>query len=156
MGSGAGVSAQPAAPEVADATSPLLTTALAAHAAGLCVYAPKQDGSKMPAAQSWAQFQNRQTTEKEVRRLYAQPWRTGIGYFTGTSSGNLEVLDFDDEEAWVEYQQLITDHELDELWTRVTTGYHEVTPSGGHHIFWRSESVEGNKKVASAQAPRRD
>ena len=49
-----------------------------------------------PTATTWAQYQERQTTEKEIRRLYANPQRTGIGYFTGKSSGNLEVLDFDD------------------------------------------------------------
>ena len=76
-------------------------TAIAADVAGICVVPPKQDGSKAPDVRSWAVYQRRRTTEKELTHWFADLRRTGIGYVCGQVSGGLELLDFDDRaSAW--------------------------------------------------------
>jgi replicative DNA helicase len=121
--------------------------ALTAYDAGLCVVPPKQDGSKAPAGE-WRRYQSRRPTRNQVSAWYEDPDTTGIGYICGGVSGGLEVLDFDDEAAWSEYQTLIADHDLDAPWKRLTDGYLERTPEGGYHVFWRTDVPEGNTKLA--------
>ena len=85
--------------------TPFSDIARAAHAAGICVIPPKQDGSKAPDAASWTEYQRRLPTDAELTRWYADPRRAGIGYVCGRISGGLELLDFDDHaSAWDAFQ----------------------------------------------------
>jgi putative DNA primase/helicase len=132
----------------------IYTNALAAHDAGLCVLPPRQDGSKMPDAVSWTEYQHRLPTESELRAWYDSDRRSGLGFVTGRISGGLEVLDFDDRaSAWDDFQTLVDDHGLGDLWDRVTGGYLERTPGGGYHVLFRSPDPSGSTKLA--QRPKR-
>ncbi len=128
--------------------------ARAAQAAGICVLPPKQDGSKAPDALSWTEYQRRLPTDVEVTRWYDDPRRAGIGYVCGRISGGLELLDFDDHaSAWDDFQELVEDNGLGDLWTRITSGYLERTPAGGYHVLFRSPHPSGAIKLA--QRPKR-
>ena len=67
----------------------------AAHAAGLCVLPPKQDGSKAPDVTSWTEYQRRLSTAVELTRWYSDPRRSGIAEPTALAvagSGMTSVL----------------------------------------------------------------
>ena len=118
-----------------------VATAMAYLAAGLsCLPATK--ARKHPAIGSWKNWQSRLPTEVEVRAWFSNP-HDAICVVSGKVSGNLECMDFDQHgelfAAWME---------------KVDTGLLaklviEQTPSGGYHVFYRSEEpVEGNLKLA--------
>ena len=118
-----------------------VATAMAYLAAGLsCLPATK--ARKHPAIGSWKNWQSRLPTEVEVRAWFSNP-HDAICVVAGAVSGNLECMDFDQHgelfAAWME---------------KVDTGLLaklviEQTPSGGYHVFYRSEEpVEGNLKLA--------
>ena len=71
--------------------------ALTAHALGLCVLPPREDGSKGPIAPggTWKGFQHHRPTEAELAGWYGS--RTGVGLVCGSISGNLELFEFDDK-----------------------------------------------------------
>jgi energy-coupling factor transporter ATP-binding protein EcfA2 len=80
----------------------------------------------------------------------------GIGVLCGITSGNLEVIDIDSKyqqhrSLFESIKEMICNGEVgqrdgQELWDSLTI---EKSPSGGAHIFYRCEAVEGNKKLAS-------
>ena len=118
-----------------------VATAMAYLAAGLsCLPATK--ARKHPAIGSWKNWQSRLPTKVEVRAWFSNP-HDAICVVAGAVSGNLECMDFDQHgelfAAWME---------------KVDTGLLaklviEQTPSGGYHVFYRSEEpVEGNLKLA--------
>ena len=81
-----------------------LQAAMDALGAGINVIPPKQDGSKRPDCIEWTSAQAVMTTEASLLAQYRTS-RTGVGWVTGSISGNLEVLDFDDRSTWAEYQK---------------------------------------------------
>jgi putative DNA primase/helicase len=127
----------------------------AAHAAGICVIPPKQDGSKAPDAVSWTIYQQQRPTLSDLAGWYADSWRSGLGYICGQISGGLELLDFDDRaSAWDAYTDLVADNGLGQLWQRIIDGYLERTPAGGLHALFRSPHPTGARKLA--QRPKRE
>ena len=66
--------------------------ALAAHAAGLCVVPPREDGSKAPIG-PWKRYMLARPTLEELDGWYGP--RTGIGLVCGTVSRGLEMLEFE-------------------------------------------------------------
>ena len=122
------------------ATIPV-ATAMAYLAAGLsCLPAAK--AKKRPSIGGWKTWQSRLPTKVEVKAWFSNP-HDAICVVSGNVSGNLECMDFDQHgelfAAWME---------------KVDTGLLaklviEQTPSGGYHVFYRSEEpVEGNLKLA--------
>ena len=120
--------------------------ALCAHRAGLCVLPPKEDGSKAPDTSEWTTRQTIRTTEAEVLDFYANG-RTGLGVITGTVSGGLELLDFDEHEVFAAFRERAIECGLGELWQRIADGYLEETPNGAH-VFYRCAEISGNTKLA--------
>jgi len=118
-----------------------VATAMAYLAAGLsCLPATK--AKKHPAIGSWKNWQSRLPTEVEVRAWFSNQ-HDAICVVSGKVSGNLECMDFDNHgelfAAWME--KVDTD-----LLSKLVI---EQTPSGGYHVFYRSEEpVEGNLKLA--------
>ena len=117
-----------------------VATAMAYLAAGLsCLPATK--ARKHPAIGSWKNWQSRLPTKVEVKAWFSNP-HDAICVVSGKVSGNLECMDFDQHgelfAAWME---------------KVDTGLLaklviEQTPSGGYHVFYRSEEpVGGNLKL---------
>src|SRR4051794_32406230 len=120
-----------------------------AHAAGICVVPPKQDGSKAPDADAWTEFQRRLPTDTELARWYGDGSRTGLGFICGQISGGLELLDFDDRaSAWEDFQRLADDTGLGSLWARVTSASLDRPPAGGYHVLFRSPHPSGATKLA--------
>ena len=122
------------------ATIPV-ATAMAYLAAGLsCLPAAK--AKKHPAIGSWKNWQKRLPTKVEVKAWFSNR-HDAICVVSGKVSGNLECMDFDNHgelfAAWME--------KIDtSLLSRLVI---EQTPSGGYHVFYRSEEpVAGNLKLA--------
>lgn len=118
-----------------------VATAMAYLAAGLsCLPATK--AKKRPSIGGWKTWQTRLPTAVEVKAWFSNP-HDAICVVAGAVSGNLECMDFDQHgelfAAWME---------------KVDTGLLaklviEQTPSGGYHVFYRSEEpVDGNLKLA--------
>lgn len=118
-----------------------VATAMAYLAAGLsCLPATK--ARKHPAIGSWKNWQSRLPTKVEVKAWFSNP-HDAICVVSGKVSGNLECMDFDQRgelfAAWMEKVDT-------ELLAKLVI---EQTPSGGYHVFYRSEEpVEGNLKLA--------
>lgn len=125
--------------------SGLLTHALAAHEAGLCVLPPKGNGMKAPLV-PWTTYQHRRSTPDEIRRWYAQG-RTGIGVVLGETSGGLELLEFDDVLAYRHFTSIADKAGIGELVERIEAGYLEESPNGIHWLY-RCSQIEGNTKLA--------
>ncbi len=126
----------------------LLDTALAAHAAGLCVLPPRQDGTKAPRADNgeWNQFESTRSTEAEIRLWYSGGL-TGIGYVCGAVSGGLEALDFDDQDIYKQYKELVREAGLGDIADRIEEGYSEASPRGIHWLY-RCSAIGGSTKLA--------
>jgi len=112
--------------------------------AGLCILTADLK-SKKPAMGRWKKYQDRLPTDIELNAwLTNHP--SALCIVTGTVSGNLELMDFDDHgrayEPWraaVEAQEPgLADHLVVER-----------SQSGGIHVIYRCEApVDGNRKLA--------
>jgi putative DNA primase/helicase len=141
----------------------LLEIALQAVDLGLSVVPPRQDGSKAPCADvqvtngdgqttyTWAPYQTTPATREHVLDWYRSGSRTGIGLACGVNS--LECFEFDDEATYREFVRAAAELGLDELVTRIESGYCERTPSGGTHWLFYCDAVRGNTKLACRPKP---
>ncbi len=136
----------------------LLDEALAAHAAGLTVVPPRQDGTKRPDG-TWKHYETTRPTVEAIRAQYANG-RTGLGVVCGATSGNLEMLELDHPAAgldrdgtWRALCDTARTAGCYDLLERVILGYAEITPSGGVHLLYRCTGpVDGNTKLARRPA----
>ncbi|MFI6477383.1 phage/plasmid primase, P4 family [Nonomuraea sp. NPDC050663] len=123
-----------------------------AHQAGLCVIPVKNDGSKAPVF-NWKTFQAERPSLDVVNAWFSDDRYDGFGVICGAVSGNVEMLELEGravtEGVFNAYFDLLHDHNLSDLWERVTSGYCEMTPSGGLHILMRVDGEpRGNTKLA--------
>lgn len=119
--------------------------ALEAFAAGLCVLPPREDGTKAPVG-VWAVRQKVLSTLAELDRWYGH--RTGLGIVTGSVSGGVTCLEFDDRAAYDSFKSS-SPPEVAAIVERLEAGYLESTPGGGVHWLYRCSLVFGNTKLAS-------
>jgi putative DNA primase/helicase len=129
----------------------LLDTALVAHAAGLAVLPPKEDGSKAPITNGqgeWA-VKIKRPSETQIRAWYGP--RTGLGALGGRISGGLEALDFDLRHVCGAFVGAGEDWGIANLIARIRTGYDELTPNGEHWLYLCTET--GCVKLAWRPAP---
>jgi P4 family phage/plasmid primase-like protien len=135
----------------------ILATAHALYDAGMCVLPAAPDGTKRPAV-AWKEYQQHRPTREQLDQWFGDGRRTGLGVITGAVSGNLEMLEFEgravSEGMLAHYTELADAAGLGELWKHVTTGYTEMTPSGGIHVLYRvaGGDVTGNTKLARRPA----
>lgn len=133
-------------------TNELLTTALRFLRAGISVVPVANDGTKRPAF-AWQRFQSELPTADELVSWF-KDGVDGVGVVTGAVSGNLEMLELEGKavagKMHLEIAEIANSSGLGELWTRLNTGYVELTPSGGLHWLYRvSDGVlPGNTKLA--------
>ena len=126
--------------------------ALRAHRAGLCVVPPREDGTKIPDADGWKQYQDRQPTPAELAAWYANG-RTGVGIVCGL--GGVEFFDFDESDAFEEYATRARASGLGELFERVSSGYLEQTPKDGRHFAIRHSDLHFDAvETPEASTPR--
>ena len=117
-------------------------TALGYLASGLSCL-PSSRALKRPTVSGgWKVFQSRLPSVDEVKTWFSTP-HDAICVVTGSVSGNLECIDFDNRgELFAAWMQKIEPRLLARLVV-------ERTQSGGYHVFYRSEGkVEGNMKLA--------
>lgn len=125
-------------------------------AAGYSVVPARTDGTKAPAA-FWKQYQQRCPTTAELDAWLSSGEYDGIGLVCGAVSGNLEMLELEGRavaEGYVQqFQAALAAHGLDGLWTRLNTGYLEVTPGRGLHWLYRVDGAPArNLKLARRPA----
>lgn len=124
-------------------------TALQAEACGISVVPIRTDGTKHPALSGWHVYQKRRASSMEIERWFASG-EPGLAFVTGSVSGNLEALDFDDRrifDAWL--TRVHENPTLASLYEQVSWGYLEATPGGGRHLLYRCDTTAGNQKLAS-------
>lgn len=98
---------------------------------------------KRPAIDRWKPFQERLASVGELEEWFADG-QSGIAIVAGEVSGNIEILDFDDPstiEPWTAMVEAIKPGLVNRLPM-------VKTPSGGQHIYWRCDPIEGSQKLA--------
>ena len=101
--------------------------------AGLSVIPIKADGSKEPAFSGWRTYSNRQPTHEEIESWWPPDATTGIGVVPGPASLNLVVLDFETEQAFKDWMELVDDGHAGAI-----DGCPVIrTPSGARHVWVR-------------------
>lgn len=128
----------------------LLDAALAYSRAGLSVIPTKPAdhpvSPKRPDVVSWKAYQSEIMDEADIRALFNKGTdRLAVAIVAGAVSGNLEIIDFDDFDAFEAWHQIAL-HEAPNLLEALTI---VGTPSGGRHVYYRCESPPpGNQKLA--------
>lgn len=132
--------------------------ALDAHTLGLCVYPPRQDGSKAPDAATWTRYQQTRSTVDEISAWYANGAHTGLGLICGKVSGNLELFDLDDWDTYMLFLDAAERAGLEDLVSRVAGGYSEMSPrdGGGIHWLYRCPDATNMAPTKLAQRPSGD
>lgn len=138
---------------------PLLHAALALHDAGCAVVPARADGTKAPAG-LWKNHQHQRPEREHVAAWLTSGEFDGFGIITGAVSGNLEMLELEGRATKVglgaEVADLADNSGLGELWEKVTSGYFEITPSGGFHILYRITDAPANRNTKLARRPATD
>ena len=112
-------------------------------ASGFSIIPVKADGSKAPTI-PWKPFQSRMPTIDEIAKWFDA--NVGIAVIAGKISGNLEIIDFDDESAFEIWRERIKSADGEALLKSLPAVF---TPSGGRHVFYRcQDGVERNQKLA--------
>lgn len=104
-------------------------------------------GSSKAPIHSWTKNQNTPATKQEIYKLLGNKKANGICVFTGYD--NLEVIDVDlkNDLSGTLYERLQEEFEnqLPGLWKQ----FRRVkTRSGGYHLYYKCEVVEGSQKLA--------
>jgi hypothetical protein len=98
---------------------------------------------------SWKKYQTELISPAELSRQLADPKAKGIAMICGHISGNLEAIDVDTKyqtyDLWSEIQSRIPADLMAKL--RIVQ-----TKSGGYHLIYRCEYIEGNQKLAQRPA----
>lgn len=105
---------------------------------------------KRPTVKSWKEYQQRFMTDEEIKAEFKNADQ--IATIAGIVSNGLEVIDFDLKHMPPIEQKLFWDGFMNDL----NEINHELLPklqinstrSGGYHILYRSEEIDGNKKLA--------
>ena len=103
-------------------------------------------GNAKKALFSWAAFQKEAMSGAEAKKQFMHPKCTGIACITGAVSGNLEVIDID---LKYDISGTLFDRLCQKIADILPTLYTIRTPSGGYHLYYRCECIEGNQKLAS-------
>ena len=132
--------------------NPIHAAAIAFAEAGVSVVPAAMDGSKAPLG-AWKKYQLIHADREQLDAWFSGS-ATGLGIITGKVSGNLEMVELEGravaEGCLDEIREIAVNSGLADLWTIISTGYVELTPSGGIHFLWRiaDEPVPGNTKLA--------
>lgn len=105
-------------------------------------------GDTKRAIMSWKEYQTRIATNEELTNQFQHPKALGIAVICGAVSGGLEVIDVD-----------LKNDTTNNLWQKLLNAapiindlYTVKTKSGGYHIYYRCEVIEGNIKLANRPA----
>ena len=106
-------------------------------------------GDNKRAILPWTEFQSRILEPNELTVQFNNPRCKNIAIIGGAVSGGLEIIDVD-----LKYDVSNT------LWDRLQEGLKDLLPllytvrtkSGGYHLYYRCEVIEGNQKLAMRNA----
>ncbi|WP_263121144.1 bifunctional DNA primase/polymerase, partial [Cellulomonas fimi] len=133
--------------------NPLLDAARDLLAHGYSVIPIRADGSKAPALPSWKYHTRQLATEVDLVTWFGGDTVHDLGVVQGAVSGSAELTEIEGRAAarLPELKALADDTGLGDLWATVTTGWVELSPSGGYHFHYRLDGdVPGNLKLARA------
>jgi hypothetical protein len=128
-----------------------LEMALELEAAGLSPVPVRPDGSKAPALPSWTEFQKRRATPDVIKGWFPDGSKRGVGVVTGEVSENLLMIELEGRAANCipAIADLARETGQGALWAKVSSGWMELSPSGGLHFFVRTKGpTPGNQKIA--------
>ena len=109
---------------------------------GLSIIPIKSDGSKAPACR-WKKYQSEKPSQEDLRKWFSQ--KRGMAAITGRVSGNLEVIDFDDNDAFKGWKKTLRELGAGNPVER----FHMCHTPNGAHVFYRCDAgVEPNQKLA--------
>lgn len=117
--------------------------------AGLTPIPIALDGSKAPhtfkgekAPFKWQPLVKKPPTAKQIEKLFSEA--CGIGILGGSTSGGLEIVDFDVGTAYAPWAELV-EQIAPGLLHRLPT----VKTPNGYHVYFRSDSCGPNQKLAT-------
>lgn len=126
--------------------------AMAWRRAGFCSVPVRSDGTKAPGLNEWKDYQKRLPNDVELKNWWSNPNRQGFGLIMGAVSGNAEMLELEGRmmDRLPEVFVVLKECGLDVTFTRLWTGYRELTPGGGIHLIFRLSDgpALGNTKLA--------
>lgn len=99
---------------------------------------------KMPSIPKGASWKGGWTSDKEYLSSF------GIGILGGKASGNLECIDFDNH--FGDAKQVLQEFSRIDRVNEIVQKYKlpiQSTRSGGYHLLYRCDLIEGNQKLAS-------
>lgn len=126
--------------------SVVLDTALRYLESGISVIPVLANGTKAAAFKQWdIYYRERRATLSELEGWFERDDR-GIGILAGHQSGGLEIMDFEEREAFDNWYGILKSWDADELLGSLVL---VETPSGGRHAYYRCpEAVEGGHHLA--------
>jgi hypothetical protein len=126
------------------------TEQLLAHAneyrkSGLSIVIVNNKKSPAGIHAKWTQYQERIITEAELDDALASPHAHGVGVICGAVSGGLEVIDVDSKN---DTTGTLNARVLKAVAVVEIPVFVVSTISGGLHLYYRCEVIEGNQKLA--------
>jgi len=112
---------------------------------------PLRPKSKEPAIDSWKPYQERRATEEEVEKWFRNT-NNNIGIICGTISGNLVIIDFDSEELFQKWYEII-DKEYPEIRDIILNTW-IIRTGRGRHIYLRVNEDEKEFKERFRNKPK--
>jgi replicative DNA helicase len=96
----------------------------------------------------WSRYKEERMTAEEVEKYFKAP-DVRVAIITGAISQNLEVIDVDTKHdptgtLWDELSRLLQDN-LPEIYSSLVIAQ---TISGGYHLYYKAEQIQGNQKLA--------
>lgn len=103
---------------------------------------------KNPRIDSWTVFQKDRPTAEQVKKWFSNGHDYSPGIITGAVSGNLELLDFDENARQFQTWQELVQEQAPGLVEKLVQ---QTTQNGGIHIVYRCQEVQipGNKKLST-------
>lgn len=131
--------------------SALLPVALDLLEHGYSVIPIRTNGSKAPALTTWKRYTTEHASPDQVHAWFAGD-QHDLGVVQGSVSGHAELTELEGRAtaALPDLKALAHDTGLGDLWDSITTGWVEMSPSGGFHFHYRLTDgpVPGNTKLA--------
>ena len=107
-------------------------------------------GENKRAIMPWKDYQQRIATSEELTAQFTHEKAKGLAVICGAVSGNLEVIDIDlKNDTTGDLMERLVDSIPKDIFAKL---WQVKTKSGGFHLYYRCETIEGNKKLASRPA----
>lgn len=124
----------------------LLPTALRYLRAGVSII-PCNVTTKAPTINSWKSFMGKRPSPKDLVKWFGDDKNTALAVIGGEVSGNLEIMDFDAPELFPRWAASVSRKDS-KLLNRLVMSR---TQSGGYHVYYRTDSVGRNTKIARSE-----